>query len=245
MDKALFIAMNGANQAMNRLSILTNNLANLNTTGFKGDFPVMQPFPVNNTPSRVYSTMDRTYSDFQLGPIVNTDRDLDVAITTPGYFAVQNATGAEGYTRAGSLQISPDGLLTTSDGRLVLGDSGLINIPPADRISISQDGTVSIHPVGTNGTELINVGKIKLVNPPTDNLQKGDDGLFYPLDGQTAQADNNVRLLNGAVEASNVSPMVALTDMIELSRDYERQMNLMRTESEDANTANQLLQLSI
>src|SRR5579885_2839521 len=130
MDKSLYISMNSAYNAMRQLEVMTNNLANVNTTAFRADSTYVQQQPVKETgmQSRVYSKLDKTYTDFKKGSILSTDRDLDIALDGDGFIAVQSKSGKEAYTRAGSLQLK-NGVLTTQSGELVLGNGGAINIP--------------------------------------------------------------------------------------------------------------------
>jgi flagellar basal-body rod protein FlgF len=244
VDKALYIGTSGAKDAMHQLEIITNNLANVNTTGFRADHEVMKQVPVsaNGQQSRVYTAIGKTYSDFKPGPIVNTGRDLDVAISGQGFIAVQTKAGKEAYTRAGDLMIK-DGLLMTQAGDVVLGSSGVVSLPTAaERISIGSDGTISARMKGAH--ENVNVNRIKLTNPAIDQLDKGADGLFYLQgEGNTAHFDEKIRIVPGSLEGSNVNPVETLTTLIELSRSFEMHTNLMKNIQSNSEKANQVLQL--
>lgn len=245
IDKALFIGSSGAKDSMRRLQMITNNLANVNTTGFRADLESAKQMQVSDKgqQSRVYSSVNKSYSDFQPGPILNTARDLDVAIAKHGFIAVQSKTGGEGYTRAGDLEINAGGFLVTKDGQLVLGHGGVINLPPSEKISIGSDGTVSARFKGTQ--DMVAINRIKLVNPSLADLHKGTDGLFYSSDsGGVSRPDESIRLIGGALEGSNVNPVSTLTDLIELSRQFEMHTNLMKSLQEDTAAANQLLQIA-
>src|SRR5688572_2854030 len=119
MDKALFIGTSGEKDSMHQLELITNNLANASTVGFRADFETMKQYQAgqHGQQTRVYSTRDRTYSDFKEGPVTDTGRDLDVAVSGAGFISVQNKDGREGYTRAGNFQIK-DGMLKTQAGHL-------------------------------------------------------------------------------------------------------------------------------
>jgi flagellar basal-body rod protein FlgF len=241
-DKAVFIGMTGAKSAMQQLGIVTNNLANVNTTGFRADYEVLKQHPVSDDAkqTRVYSDVDSGYTDFKHGPTLNTGRDLDVAISGEGFFAVQSAkTGKEAYTRAGSFQIV-DNKLYTRSGDIVLGIGGPISLPPAERMNIAADGKISAKITGQ--TEMIDVDKIRLTNPATSTLHKGEDGLFYPVEGTTVTIDNNIRIIHGALEGSNVNAIDTLTKLIDLSRHFEVHTNLMKKVEDNADKANELLQ---
>lgn len=243
MDRSLFISMSGAKNAMKELEVLTNNLANVNTTAFRADSAFMKQYKVaeQGQQSRTYAKIDKTFTDFKQGPTINTERDLDLAIDGPGFMAVQSKTGKEGYTRAGSLQLGEDGTLMTQEGQLVLGNGGAINIPPAQRIHIGPDGTISAQFVGTN--ELVNVDRIKFTNPDVATLTKGEDGLFYLPDSGTAQQDQSVKVLTGALEGSNVNAIETMTKLIDLTRHYEIHTTFMKQMSEDTSKSNELLEL--
>ena len=246
VDKALFIGTSGAKDSMHELQLITNNLANSSTTGFRADYETSKPYQVdkNGEQTRAYAVLNQAYSDFKHGPIYNTGRDLDVAISGDGFIAVQSASGAEGYTRAGNLQIK-DGFLETQTGQLILGVNGVIAIPKdADRISIGGDGSVSAQLKGSN--DIVTINRMKLTNPPTSQLQKGADGLFY-MSGDDAVSslplDEKVRLSVHALEGSNVSTVEMLTDLIDLSRKFELHTNLMKSVQDNASRANQILEV--
>lgn len=243
MDKSLFINMSGAQNSMRQLEIITNNLANINTTGFKADNAFVEQYKLNasQNESRVFSRVNKTFTDFKQGSVYTTDRDLDVAIRGNGFIAVQSKNGVEGYTRDGSLQIR-DGVLVSKGGDIVLGNSGPINIPQAERISINEDGSVAAKYAGND--EMVPIDKIKLVNPDVTQLSKGKDTLFYLNGNGTAPIDTNVTLMPGALEGSNVSAIETMTQLIDLTRSYQVHTNFMRTISEDTAKLNQLLDVT-
>jgi len=220
MDKMLYIAMSGAKQNMHALAVNANNLANAKTTGFKADLAQsrsMQAFG-EGLPSRVFSMTETASQNFDSGALLNTSRDLDLAIQGPGWFAVQAEDGSEGYTRDGQFRMNQDGALETSEGELVLGDTGPIFIPlPVNNINISKDGTIMVQPEGAPSSVQEEVGRIKMVNPRVQELAKGADGLFRRKDGFNENADINVKVENGMLESSNVNPIREMTAMISLA----------------------------
>lgn len=246
MDKMLYLAMTGAKQTMVAQTVNSNNLANVSTTGFKADLEQFRSMQVEGEgiPSRTYSMTERPGVDTTPGPINNTGRELDVAIKGDGWIAVQAPDGSEAYTRAGELHISSLGILETTAGHAVLGDGGPIAIPQAEKIEIGIDGSISIRPIGANSNELAEIGRIKLVNPPSANLTKGEDGLVRTTDGSVAIADIDVQLLSGAVEGSNVSAIKSMVKMIELSRQYEMQIKMMKTAEENDKSVTQIMKVS-
>lgn len=244
MDRSLYVAMTGATQIMRAQAEVSHNLANASTTGFKAELSAFRALPVlgEGLPTRINAVDRGTGYDFSPGTLTTTGRDLDVAVQGPGWIAVQSPDGSEGYTRAGNLQITPDGVLTDARGDPVLGDGGPISVPPASHISIGADGTVSVVPLGEGPDTMASIGRIRLVNPPVDQLQQGSDGLMHLQDGSDAPPDASVRLASGVLEGSNVDPSTALVKMIELSRQFDMQMQSIHTADQNAQAASQLLQ---
>lgn len=254
MDKMLYVAMSGAKQNMQALSINANNLANAKTTGFKADLAqarTMQAFG-EGQPTRVFAMTERASQNFDSGPLLTTGRPLDMAIKGDGWFAVQTpqvANGAvdafgqgEAYSRQGHLQVTEQGTLETSNGELVLGDNGPIILPlPVNNIQISSDGTIMVQPEGAPSSVQEEVGRIKLVDPDVRLLEKGADGLFRRKDGQIELASINVQVQGGALESSNVNPLSEMTDMIALQRQFEMHLKLMKTAEEIDASSSSLL----
>jgi len=247
MDRSLYIAMSGAKQTMLAQTSNTNNLANSQTTGFKSDFEQFRSMPVFGPghPTRVYTMTERPGTDLSIGPIQTTGRDLDVAINGEGWIAVNDHEGNEAYTKAGDLRVTPEGFLQTGRGEAVLGNDGPIIIPEADKIDIGSDGTISIIPAGETAITVVNVGRIKLVNPELDTLEKLNDGLMHLKKGVEApEADARVGVISGALEGSNVNSVDALVKMIELSKHYELQVKVMKTADENSAASTQLLRMA-
>ncbi|CAA9892691.1 flagellar component of cell-proximal portion of basal-body rod [Candidatus Methylobacter favarea] len=246
MDRSLYIAMSGAKQTLLAQTANANNLANSQTTGFKSDLEQFRSMPVfgSGFPSRVYAMTERPGTDFSPGAIQTTGRELDVAINGEGWFAVQGADGSEAYTRAGDLRVTPEGLLQTSAGLPMLGQNGPASIPPAQKLTIGEDGTISIIPLGSNATTLAVVDRIKMVKPAMDNLEKHEDGLLHLKDGKPLAASAGVSLVSGALEASNVNAIQSLVEMIELARNFELQTRVMKTTDENSGVSSRLMQMA-
>lgn len=244
MDKMLYIAMSGAKQNMQALSINANNLANAKTTGFKADLSnarAMQAFG-EGLPTRVFSMTEKSSQNFDAGTRLTTGRPLDLAINGSGWFAVQAADGSEAYTRNGEFKLNEDGTLQTNDGELVLSETGPVILPlPVSNIQISQEGAILVRPEGAPANVQEEVGFIKLVRPASTDLYKGNDGLFRRKDGEVEQANLQVKVENGVLESSNVNPVGEMTAMIALQRQFEMQLKLMKTAEEiDASSASLL-----
>lgn len=243
MDRLIYIAMTGAKQNFEQQAVTAHNLANVSTPGYRADTTAFRVAPVigPGLPTRAYAVETVTGADMQPGAVQQTGRDLDVALQGSGLLTVQGLDGQEAYTRAGSLQVSSEGNLQTRTGLTVLSDSGPILIPQDANIAIARDGTVSAVQEASGKTNTVVLGRIKLVNPPAENLVKGTDGLFRTREGTPADADNNVVLVAGALESSNVNAVSAMVDMINLARQYELQMKLLQSADGNAQRAAQLL----
>lgn len=245
MDKMIYLAMTGAKQTEFAQAINANNLANVSTTGFRADLHAFSSVAVNGpgVESRVNAVVRPYGTDFSQGPVATTGRNLDVAIQGHGFIAVQGANGQEAYTRAGDLRVNSGGLLTNGAGHLVVGEGGPVAIPPYSSLLIGADGTISIQPIGQTPETLAVVDRIKLVDPDASQLRKGSDGLLYLPENETAVASADVRLTAGALEHSNVNVARTLVNMIELSRQYEMQVNVISTAKEDADAAAELMRI--
>lgn len=239
MDRIIYTAMNGARQTMLKQATNSNNLANINTTGFRADLDAFKSNPMYGpgNPSRVYPEDIRAGTDFNQGTILTTGRDLDIAINGDGFIAVQDADGNESLTRRGDLRISAEGLLTNGADQPVLGNGGPIAIPPAQKVTIAKDGTISIIPLGGDALSMAVIDRIKLVNPPTNELKKTETGLFRSANGDPALADASVTLSPGSLEGSNVNATEALVNMIDLARKYELQVNVLKKAEESDKSA--------
>ena len=146
--------------------------------------------------------------------------------------------------RTGSLNIDALGMLRTADGMPVLGNGGPIAIPPEEKLDIGHDGTISIRALGEDPNVVVTVDRLKLVNPDPQQLEKGTDGLIRMKDGQPLEADANVRVTSGFLEASNVNAVAEMTSMLALSRQFELHVKMMRTAEDDAAAMARVLQIS-
>tara|TARA_R110002073_G_scaffold56029_5_gene143050 strand:- start:1514 stop:2257 length:744 start_codon:yes stop_codon:yes gene_type:complete len=245
MDRLIYTAMSGANHTLNQQATVSHNLANATTTGFRAESNAFRAVPVfgDGLPTRAFVVDSTTGSDFSPGSIQQTGRNLDVAIRGSGWIAVQLENGDEAYTRQGSFQVSANGTLQTSNGLGVKGDGGLIAIPPDSKITIAKDGTVSAVPITPSPNTVSAIGRIKLVNPPEDQLVRGDDGLFRLKNGKDAFADANVTLIDGALEGSNVNLVHEMVNMISLARQFDMQMKILQSAEQNAQQASEIMVL--
>lgn len=246
MDRMIYVAMSGAKETLIAQANNSNNLANVNTTGFMEDLNQFRSMPVfgQGFPSRVYALDERPDINFEKGAEQATGNPLDLAVKGDGYFAVQAPDGNEAYTRRGDLKIDANGLVTNGEGLPLIGNSGPIALPPYEKIEIAPDGTITILPEGAKPDALAIIDRIKLVNPAFDRMTKGDDGLMRMRTGAPAVADADVSIASGALESSNVNVADALVNMIELSRKFEMQVKMMKTSEELDSASASLMRLS-
>jgi flagellar basal-body rod protein FlgF len=243
MDKALYIGMSAAKNNMLGQAVRSNNLANVNTTGFRGDFEQARSMGVyygDGMPTRAYALTENPQTNFAEGSLIQTGRDLDVAVKGAGFIAIQAPDGREAYTRVGNLYINNVGVLLTGNNLPVIGNSGPMAIPEFQKLEIGQDGTVSVVIKGESPDALSQVDQIKLVNPDESLLKKGKDGLLYAE--TDIEPDVDVVLISNFLEGSNVNPINELTHILTLARQYEMSIKLMKTAEENSEAAARLLQ---
>ncbi len=246
MDRLVYTAMTGAKHILEQQATVSHNLANVSTTGFRAQLDSFRAVPVKSEglPTRAFVVDATVGTDFSTGAMQNTGRELDVAVQGKGWLVVEKADGSEAFTRHGSLKVSENGILQTQDGLNLVGDGGPITIPPEVSIAIAKDGTVSTIPTGTKPNAVQVIGRLKLVNPPEENLVRGDDGLFKTKDGTTVDADPLVGVAGGMLENSNVNVVESMVNMINLARSFEMQMKLLQNAENNATKASQILTLS-
>lgn len=248
MDRIIYTAMNGAKQTFDQQAVASHNLANVSTPGFRAQLTAMQSVPVDGDgfKTRELPLASTMGSDFKTGPIMTTDRPLDVALKGDGWIAVQQEDGTEAYTRRGDMQIDRNGQLSIL-GNAVLGENGPINIPVDSQISIGSNGSISVIQAGQRPDSIAQVDRIKVVKSDGSQLERQDNGLFMPAEGaevRTLAADEDAQLVSGALEGSNMSPTEAMVSMINSQRRYEMQMKVISSASENDQAANKLLSMS-
>jgi len=247
MDRFLYVAMTGASELQLAQAVTNNNLANASTTGFKATLASALYVPIEgpgHEDARVYSMTAGQGIDFTPGGIVQTGRELDVAIDGDGWFAVQAPDGSEAYTRAGNFQIDAYGLLTTRTGEPVLGEGGPIAISQYESIEIGRDGTISIRPLGQEASVLSVVDRIRLVSVPQSDLVRGTDGLMRIVEGGAAVPDAGIKLVSRSLESSNVNIVSAMVEMITQARAYEMQIKMLGTAESIDQASQQLIALT-
>jgi flagellar basal-body rod protein FlgF len=246
MDRLIYTAMTGASHTMQQQASVAQNLSNVNTPGFRSTIDTFRSVPLvgEGLATRTFVVDSTSGTDFTPGVMQATGRTLDVAIDGKGWIAVEDGNGNEAYTRNGSLQVLPNGILQSRNGMNVVGDSGPITIPPDTQVTIAKDGTISTVPSGTMAAQVVLVGRLKLVNPPEDQLVRGEDGLFRTRDGKPADADIKVGVASGNLEGSNTNMVESMVNMISLSRQFDMQMKMLTTADDNAKQASGVLSVT-
>jgi len=246
MDKLIYSSLSAMHTAMARQTTTANNLANINTAGFRGEMSSSQALWLRGGgfESRAPNSGEVLSADMSEGTVSDTGRSLDVAIQgKDSFLAVQSRDGDEAYTRRGDLQLSESGLLTTGDGVPVLGDGGPITLPPYDKLTIASDGTISIVPQGGDASQIQTVDRLKLVSTNGVDVAKGVDGLFRVRGGGTLAPDPQATVRQGSIEGSNVNATATLIDMIEASRDWDMQVKMMSSAQDIDKASTDLMRL--
>ncbi|PLX67771.1 MAG: flagellar basal-body rod protein FlgF [Azoarcus sp.] len=241
MDRLIYTAMTGAKGTLDQQAAVSHNLANATSTGFRTEMHKLRAVEVQTEAmhTRAFTTDASVATDFSPGPMQATGRAYDVAIQGKGWLTVQMPDGSEAYTRDGSLEVSPNGILQTRSGLPVIGGGGPISLPPDSEIVIGSDGTISALQAGQGVVNAVD--QLKLVNPPEATLVRGDDGLFRSSDGLPQPADEAVKTAGGYLEGSNVNVVDQMVTMISLGRQFEMQTRMLSTAEENDRAATQLL----
>lgn len=239
MDALIYSAMSGAERALRAQQVHANNLANLQTNGFRADLEVAtsQNVAGYGYDARHMNQLQANAVNTRAGTLVETGRGLDAAISGEGFFAVAYGEG-EAYTRNGAFVQDENGTLTLN-GRPVLGDGGPIVLPPASEITIAADGTISV--LADGQAQMQPIDRLKLVKPAASDLTKNEAGLVVSRSGNPLPVDETVKVRGGHLEGSNVSAVEEMVSTMNLSRDFEFQMKLFKAADEMAATGNRLL----
>jgi flagellar basal-body rod protein FlgF len=240
MENTLLIGLSRQLTLERQMDVVANNVANVNTTGFKADRSLFEEYlmPVAHEDNfvgrdrRLSYVQDRaTFHDFSQGAAEHTKNPLDVAIDGGGFLVVQTPAG-ERYTRDGGLQINNQGQLVTAAGNPVLGTSGPIVFQPTDKdISIASDGNVTVLE-GLNRIDSVR-GKLRLVSfAQAQQLLKEGSNLYAAGEGGAAQPDVTSRVRQGFIEKSNVNSVTEMSRMIEVTRAYTQISAMLQQQGE-------------
>ena len=244
MDRIVYTAMNGAQRLLEQQATVTNNMANINTTGFREQLAIQRAVPLQGGalfPTRVGNATVTPASSHTQGALAETGHALDAAIRGDGWFAVMTPAG-EAYTRAGDFAVNQDNLLVNQQGYPVLSaDNAPIEVPDQGAITFSTDGQITALGAGDNPRDIQVIGQLKLVNPENDQLVRDDDGWFRLADGAVAQPSPEVTIAPGFLEKSNVNPAEVMVALINNTRQFEMQMKVISDASQREEKANSIL----
>lgn len=226
MESSSNIVLSRQTALKREMTAVANNIANLNTTGFKAELMMYDQVkvPGSNGESLSYVIDRGSVRDMRPGSVSLTGNPFDLAITGDGYFSIDNGTETV-FTRNGAFMVDKDGKLSTKNGDTVLDDgNNPILVPPgSNSLQIAEDGTIA-----SDGEIL---GKLEIVSFDSEMLMKsiGDGLLKTDQEPQLAEA---ARITQGALEGSNVQSMMEMTKLIEIHRSYERMANFIKNEDE-------------
>jgi flagellar basal-body rod protein FlgF len=222
VDSGYYAACTALKTQSNALELIANNVANINTTGYRAQLPSFESLLVegrNSTPSNGWSRLVNQYAvldgarlDLTEGNLQRTGNPLDLALDGPGFFAVQTKAGVL-YTRDGNFRLSALGQLTTASGDAVLGTDGPINVPGNEQIAIGPDGTISLAGAVT--------GKLRLVEFASGAQLTAVGGQYYSAPASTASPALHTQIQAGMLESSNVNPVAAVVALITAQRQAE------------------------
>jgi flagellar basal-body rod protein FlgF len=252
MENALLVGLSRQMALTHELDVVANNIANIDTTGYKSDNAMFEQFLSPRASDQSFSGPNRRVSfvedraswiDMSEGAIQHTGNPLDVAIDGKGYLVVQTANGQQRYTRNGALSINGAGQLVTSDGDQVVGDSGPITFQSTDHdVVISPTGIITVRE--GNATADSARGNLQLVNFAQPQLLQKDGGSKFmaPAGVASEPAPPNTYVAQGAIEKSNVNGVVEMARLIEITRSYTDIANILQEQSDQRRNA--LSQLS-
>ncbi|TXH38048.1 MAG: flagellar basal-body rod protein FlgF [Rhodospirillaceae bacterium] len=251
METPTYIALSRQMVLQRQMDVVANNLANANTPGFKTEELVSSEYKIKaGQPLKLSYVQDfATARDFRDGPLKPTGNDLDLAIQGDGFFVVQTPQGNR-YTRMGRFQLDADGQIVTSQGYPVLAGGAPIVINPDDGpINVAEDGSISTDRA-RDGTQQQVVGRLDIVSfadrnamtPEGENLfsagsqvarpvntDLGTANVGLPIDG-TATPGSATKIMRGMLEDSNVKTIAEMTNMIQVTRNYQSTQNFLDTE---------------
>jgi len=233
MENTGYIALSRQQALWRRMDAIANNLANMNTTGYRGqdalftDYLVRSPNDDSAFREQINFVQDfGTIQDLSAGPLKDTSNPMDLALDGKGFFVIETADGMK-YTRAGNFVLDNDGQLVTRDGDPVMteNDTPIFIAPNESLFEVSADGTVS--------TENGPIGTLKIVQFDNEqDLRRTASTLYEPAPGVEPKEAEGTRVVQGMLEGSNVNGVVEMTKMIDVQRAYERTVNLMTNEHE-------------
>lgn len=232
METPTYIALSRQMVLRNQMDVVANNIANASTPGFKAEMMLMSEveLPAERGVELSYVQDFATARDFSPGSLRATGNPLDLAVQGDGFFAVQTPDGVR-YTRVGRFQLDANGTLVTSQGYPVLGGGGPITLDPDDGpVNVAEDGSISTDRA-IGGQQQVIAGKLDLVDfADRGKLTPAQDNLFDPNGQQPTEATG--KIAQGMLEESNVRPIIEMTNLIEVTRNYQSMQRFLDSEHE-------------
>ena len=230
MENTFLVGLSQQMASNRAMEVIANNLANLGTPAFKREGVQFEEYvvPVEATEAEGGGTVNVSFvldrgvvRDLSAGRLEQTGSPLDLAIDGPGYFVVQTPDG-ERYTRNGHFTFDDQGRVATDDGYVLQSDGGAITLQPQDgELRVGQDGMLS--------TDLQLLGKLRVVNFPDERAMLKTGSSLYDANGQAPNAIASPRIIQGAIEKSNVEPVIEITHMIDVMRAYQASADLTKS----------------
>lgn len=255
MIRGWYIGSSGMNAQQNRLDTISNNLANVDTAGFKRDVTVTKSFPelllrrteADGVYHNPFGSADaapiigklglgvetnENYTQFEQGSFRATNTNTDIALAGEGFFAVETPNG-ERYTRNGNFLLGKEGILETKDGYPLMGENGIIRLED-DKFTINEDGIITNHDGDV-------IDRIKIVRFDNERyLKKMGNSMWYTTDisgeAYIAEGNERPRMMQGYMETSNVNVVNEMVKMIEVNRAYEANQKTIQSEDSMMNT---------
>ena len=235
MERLVQIASNAMRMHAENQRLVTSGLANQNTIAFKRDYANSSSAYFSGTEGqdRVYPTRSENSVDLDIGKIIPTENALDLSIEGNGFIAAKKDNGEDILSRRGDLRIGADRVLRNGENLIIQGDAGPITIPPYETIEVTRDGSILVRPPGAEPTTApLSIGRIKLVNTPSKNVEKGVDGLMRTRDKSVPAADATITVNPKGLESSNINPIETMVEMLNSSRSFELNVKLLATAKE-------------
>ena len=222
MSRDLYVSLSGASATWTHLESISNNLANMSTTGFKAGRVAFKVEGPTDTPmGQAYAMSSEDRIDRTDGALKRTDNPFDIALQGPGFFTVQDQAGNQYLTRDGRFHLNEQRQLVTQHGMTLIGDGGPVEVQREDRLSITDDGRL----VGSESGEF---GRLQIVD--SENVSRAGQNLFT-AEGPLTFIENPM-VQQGALEESNTDPLATMVELVQATRYFEAYQKAMQASDE-------------
>ena len=244
MDRLAYVAMSSAGEDRLMEASLANDLANVNTIGFKADQVSFKSLYLNGAAKsvRVYSKAGSNGVNLADGPVETTGKPLDIALRGNAWLSVTAPNGSQGYVHTASMKINGNGVLVTQDGDVVNSENGFsVTVPSGQDVLIDKRGGINVMQNG----EPEEIDKLKIVSLPKKYVYKTENGLIQVAASQhgNIQPTTGRVVIPDAIEESNVSPVDTMIRMMDISRQYEADVSEISSAKDTDSAANDLLEV--